>query len=123
MDDNKPQTGEMIPQKHGGALRYGGTNRGGPGRPPNEIRNKMRVLGYRMLEEYEKQYDKGALTEDQKEALFERCMKYGLGTKQDIDLHVDDARELSDAELDAEIAALEGRKAAEAAEPAEANPS
>ena len=35
-------TPEMRPQPHGGALRVGGTNRGGPGRPPNEIRQALR---------------------------------------------------------------------------------
>ena len=35
-------TGELTPQKHGGALRNGGTNRGGTGRPPNVIRAKFR---------------------------------------------------------------------------------
>ena len=32
-------TGTLVPQKHGGALRHGGTNKGGPGRPRNRIRN------------------------------------------------------------------------------------
>ena len=31
-------TGTMVPQKHGGALRHGGTNKGGPGRPKDRIR-------------------------------------------------------------------------------------
>ena len=33
---------EMRPGKHGGMLRTGGTNRGGPGRPASEIRAKVR---------------------------------------------------------------------------------
>lgn len=33
---------ELIPQPHGGALRNGGTNRGGPGRPASEIRAAAR---------------------------------------------------------------------------------
>ena len=36
--------GAMIPQEHGGALRNGGTNKGGPGRPPNEFRARMQEL-------------------------------------------------------------------------------
>lgn len=36
--------GALIPQKHGGALRNGGTNKGGPGRPPNAIRDDFREL-------------------------------------------------------------------------------
>lgn len=35
----KPRVGELIPQGHGGALRNGGTNRGGPGRPRSAIRD------------------------------------------------------------------------------------
>lgn len=35
---------EMIPQPHGGALRNGGTNKGGPGRPKDALRAKLRKL-------------------------------------------------------------------------------
>jgi hypothetical protein len=35
----KPPVGSLsIPGKNGGRLRYGGTNRGGPGRPRDEVR-------------------------------------------------------------------------------------
>ncbi len=37
-------TGMLIPQPHGGALRRGGTNRGGPGRPRDAVR-KLAVRG------------------------------------------------------------------------------
>jgi hypothetical protein len=37
--------GALIPQPHGGALRNGGTNRGGPGRPPDAVRAAYRELG------------------------------------------------------------------------------
>lgn len=36
------QTTALIPQDHGGALRPGGTNAGGPGRPPSAIRAVLR---------------------------------------------------------------------------------
>jgi hypothetical protein len=39
---NPLPVGAMIPQKHGGALRNGGTNRGGPGRPPVAVRADAR---------------------------------------------------------------------------------
>lgn len=44
---------ELIPQPHGGALLPGGKpgNKGGTGRPPNELRQRMRELGYVALEE------------------------------------------------------------------------
>ncbi len=35
---NSPVAVHMDPQPHGGALRRGGTNRGGPGRPRNAVR-------------------------------------------------------------------------------------
>lgn len=34
----------MRAQPHGGALRSGGTNRGGPGRPPSAVRETARTL-------------------------------------------------------------------------------
>lgn len=34
--------GALVPQPHGGALRNGGTNEGGPGRPPSAIRELLR---------------------------------------------------------------------------------
>lgn len=37
-------TGTLVPQPHGGALRNGGTNKGGPGRPPEALRMKSRSV-------------------------------------------------------------------------------
>jgi hypothetical protein len=34
--------GALVQQAHGGALRNGGTNKGGPGRPPSAIRASAR---------------------------------------------------------------------------------
>lgn len=39
-------TGTMKPQAHGGALRHGGTNKGGPGKPSN----KLKATWQKMLE-------------------------------------------------------------------------
>lgn len=36
--------GALVPQPHGGALRNGGTNRGGSGRPPDKFRDSLRAL-------------------------------------------------------------------------------
>ena len=41
------EVGTLVPQPHGGALRHGskpGTNKGGPGRPRNEFKARMKVL-------------------------------------------------------------------------------
>jgi hypothetical protein len=42
-------TGALIPQPHGGAIRNGGTNRGGPGRTPEVLRMKSRELYERWI--------------------------------------------------------------------------
>lgn len=42
--------GELVPQPHGGALRNGGTNKGGPGRTPNELRQLARQSMPRAIE-------------------------------------------------------------------------
>lgn len=36
------KTTALVPQDHGGALRQGGTNAGGPGRPPSAVRAVLR---------------------------------------------------------------------------------
>lgn len=38
-----PKVGELVPQPHGGALRHGGTNAGGPGRPSDLFRERCRA--------------------------------------------------------------------------------
>jgi hypothetical protein len=76
--------GALRPQKHGGALRNGGTNKGGPGRPPDEIRALLRAFGYRRLPDLFKQW--GRMTLDQRTALMDRVvLKYGIGTHQEIE--------------------------------------
>jgi hypothetical protein len=41
--------GELVPQPHGGALRYGGTNKGGTGRPPSEVVERCRGSFYERI--------------------------------------------------------------------------
>ena len=43
-ENTVPKTGTLIPQTHGGALRYGGTHKGGPGRTPDELRGTIRQI-------------------------------------------------------------------------------
>ena len=41
------EVGTLVPQTHGGALRHGskpGTNKGGPGRPPDQFKRVLRKL-------------------------------------------------------------------------------
>ena len=35
------EVGTLVPQAHGGALRHGGTNKGGPGRPSNAFKKGL----------------------------------------------------------------------------------
>ena len=42
-DQTTVPVGALIPQPHGGALRNGGTNKGGPGAPPKAIRELLRA--------------------------------------------------------------------------------
>ena len=50
-------TGTLVPQRHGGALRHGGTNRGGTGRPPKEVQSRSRQLYERVLDKLEDALD------------------------------------------------------------------
>lgn len=45
--------GALVPQPNGGALRNGGTNRGGSGRPPEWIRARSRAMYESVLDEFE----------------------------------------------------------------------
>ena len=80
-------TGAPIPQAHGGAIHAPGNpgNKGGPGRPPSEIRSACREHGYTQIENL------GRLAEDLKAGkiemsvteqtrLSEALNKYGVGT-------------------------------------------
>ncbi len=53
--------GELVAMPHGGALRAGGTNVGGPGRPAEALRAMSRVQYARLLEELD-QRDLSELT-------------------------------------------------------------
>ena len=55
--NNGGNNGGMVVQEHGGALKSGGTpgNKGGTGRPPNELRGTLREIlerGLPVLEGY-----------------------------------------------------------------------
>lgn len=75
--------GALIPQPHGGALRNGGPNKGGPGAPPQVIREKMRGTLSQILPEIEAKYKSG-IVEPLDFANF--LAKYGLGTKDEMTL-------------------------------------
>ncbi len=119
-----PEVGSLVPQPNGrGALRYGGTNKGGTGRPPNALRGSMREIlekGLPHLEEFVTGDREGAKPSDQLRAI-EIAGKFGLDVKVDkslvdelwqaIELHVP---EESRHNLKREFSLIVGRRLAEA---------
>jgi len=91
-DKNEPRAlPTKIVQPHGGALNSGGTpgNKGGTGRPPNEIRALARDLGYRSMKIIEKEIERlEKLVQDGKPLpinlvlqISDQANKYGLGER------------------------------------------
>jgi hypothetical protein len=79
-----PTVGELIPQDHGGALRYGGTNKGGTGRPASAIRAACRNAFEESIPAIEAiANDPEASTADRLKAM-DMLGKYGLGSRTDI---------------------------------------
>ena len=77
--------GALVPMPHGGALRNGGTNRGGSGRPPNVIRARSRAMFDLVLDEMERRNLKKA-TLGELATLANTAGRYGLGTADAVDL-------------------------------------
>lgn len=75
----------LIPQKHGGALLAGGQKgqTPGPGRPPESIRVDMRQKLDVLLPDVLEDYKSGKLD---KMRVVEFLAKYGLGTKDELNL-------------------------------------
>ena len=59
-------TGELRPQAHGGALRNGGTNKGGPGRPPDWLKARMAYGRELAVDQTVVELAKGRLDVDQR---------------------------------------------------------
>src|SRR5690349_475991 len=82
--DERP-AGELVPQPHGGAIKHG--NPKGidlPGRPPSELRARMRgSLEERLHIAEEIADDETSSPADRMKAL-DFLAKYGLGTKQEV---------------------------------------
>ena len=84
---------ERVPQKHGGALLAGGQpgNRGGLGRPPSALRERLRgSLEERVAVLEEIADDPDALDRDRIKAV-DVLGKYGLGTVREVT--VEDVKE------------------------------
>lgn len=46
-NSDAPEIGELVPQPHGGAIKYGSNGNPGAGRPPDEFKRKMREMASR----------------------------------------------------------------------------
>lgn len=76
--------GTLVPQPHGGALRYGGTNKGGPGRPPTELRRTLRDLLDTGGIAYLAECARGDRDDEARRWATETLLRYGLGTRDEI---------------------------------------
>lgn len=85
-----PAVGALIPQPHGGALRNGGPNVGGSGRPKNELREMLRDFAWEKLPGFRAQWD--ALTPDQQVRALDLALKYGVGTQSEQVISDDDIK-------------------------------
>ena len=100
----------MRAQPHGGALRNGGTNRGGPGRMPEVLRAKSRDVYARWVEWAEKAV--AAKLDEKDDAVTDEIMmqigntvgRYGLGDAAKID--ADEVRARLQKQIDDIVAAL-----------------
>ena len=111
--EKKPEPGELVPGKNGGRIRNGskpGTNRGGTGRPPSVIRQRLRGSFEDRIPVLEE------IADDRKASLGERLKaldlmaKYGMGTTSTAtDTEGNDAVKpgrLTDEEVEAELKRL-----------------
>lgn len=101
----------MRPAKNGGFLRVGGTNKGGPGRPRDAVRQTMLTALDKALPRLI------ALAESPDPAIAikatEMLAKYGLGTSNELDSRVKDERVLTREErADRALTLLKGSKTA-----------
>lgn len=99
-----PKTGELVPQDHGGSLRWGGTSKGGPGRTPDELRALFRQPLAKLLPVVERIAEAVDVEEvtcphcDEKVEVpsyrkdgdklkaVDLLARYGIGTKQEVDI-------------------------------------
>ena len=81
------QAGALVSQPHGGKLRHGarrGTNRGGTGRPPSEIRERLRGSFDERVAVLEDIADSEAHAPADRLRAIDLLAKYGLGTTKEV---------------------------------------
>ena len=77
--------GSLVPMPNGGALRNGGTNRGGSGRPPEALRARSRDAYERIIAEIESR-DLTNATLGELALLANTTGRYGLGTADSVEV-------------------------------------
>ena len=81
------KAGVLVPQPHGGQLRCGskpGTNRGGTGRPPSSIRERLRGSFDERVAVLEDIADSEAHSTADRLRAIDLLAKYGLGTTKEL---------------------------------------
>ena len=97
MNDNGTGSGELtqaelVQQQHGGALRVGNPgNRGGPGRPPSALRERLRGSLDERVAVLEEIADNPDASDRDRIKAVDILGKYGLGTVREVT--VEDVRE------------------------------
>lgn len=77
--------GSLVRMPNGGALRNGGTNKGGPGRPPEAIRAQSRAAYERIVAEIESR-DLTDASLSELALLANTVGRYGLGMANRLDV-------------------------------------
>lgn len=92
---DSPKPGELVKPAHGnGLLRHGsepGTNAGGTGRPPSEIRKSLRLSFDQRVKIWEEIADDADAPRLERMKAVDLLAKYGLGTTKELTVeHVKD---------------------------------
>ena len=77
--------GSLVPMPNGGALRNGGPNKGGPGRPPEAIRAQSREAYERIIAEIQSR-DLTDASLSELALLANTVGRYGMGTANRLDV-------------------------------------
>jgi hypothetical protein len=106
MNESPDVRPEMVPQPHGGALKVGNPgNRGGTGRPPSEIRQRLRGAFEDRIPILEDIADSATASASDRMKAVDLMAKYGLGKEvsaEDVRMKLGETLDLLRRELDPE---------------------
>jgi len=97
----KTKVPPLIPQPHGGALRAGGTRGHAPppGRPPSELRERLRGSFDERVKVLEEIADDSAASSSDRIRAIDLLAKYGLGALQGVPDEVIEAKLVATADV------------------------